>query len=119
METITQQEVGQLEPLVESDHLEIDVIDHRQRLASLFSEEVLGDLPAAKEYRRLLNSALPTAEVMDLLALHLIDDMHAKQSLLEETDVLRRVTRTTAMIEALFPILQAAARQRSGVSSAN
>src|SRR2546421_9276335 len=77
--------VADLEPLVESEHLEIDLIDYRQRLMSMLSQDLLERLPAAREYRRLLCSALPTSQVMDLLAFHLIDDVCAKQSLLAET----------------------------------
>jgi uncharacterized protein len=111
--------IADLEPLVESEHLEIDLIDHRQRVMSMFSQDFLERLPAAREYRRLLCSALPTAQVMDLLAFHLIDDVCAKQSLLAETEVERRVVRITAMIEELFPLLEAAARQRISAPSVN
>lgn len=105
--------VACLRPLRETEHLEIDLVDERLRLTSLFSSEALGELPAAKHYRQIVASQLPTAEVVDLLAFNLIEDVHIKQSLLAETDVRKRVTRTVSVIESLCPVLEAAARKRS------
>jgi uncharacterized protein len=111
--------VAQLEPIEESEVLEIDLVDQRQRMMSLFDNEVFSQLPAVRQYRQLLNSPLSTAAVADLLAFNLIDDVGVKQSLLAEGDVQQRVRRIVSMVEDLCPMLEVAARRRSRTQSMN
>ena len=110
---------AELEPIDESDVLEIDLVDQRQRMMSLFDSEIFEKLPAVQQYRQLLSSALPTAAVADLLAFNLIEDMNVKQSLLAEGDVCKRVTRIVSMVEDLCPMLEVAVRRRSRTQSLN
>ena len=54
-----------------------------------------------RQFRQMLSSPLPTADIADLVAFNLLDDVALKQSLLEETDVVRRVDRIIAALEAI------------------
>jgi len=111
--------VAALEPLVETDVLEIDLAEERRRMTCLFDSEVFEKLPAVQQYRQLLASALTTIEVADLLAFNLLDDVATKQLLLAETDVRRRVGRIISLVEDLCPMLQALARRQSRTQSMN
>src|SRR5436190_7733557 len=64
--------VAALQPLVETDVLEIDLAEERRRMTCLFDSEVFEKLPAVQQYRQLLASALTTVEVADLLAFNLL-----------------------------------------------
>lgn len=83
--------VGQFQPLEEQPALEIDLEEARTRLAEVFSGSRAGNLPIARQFRQLLSSTLPTADIADLAAFLLLDDVPHKQHLLAETHVRRRV----------------------------
>ncbi len=100
--------MARLEPMVEAAVLEIDLSEQRQQFIDLFAESgPLSRWCLARQFRQILNSAFPTAEVADLIAFNALEDVAFKQSLLCEPDVRRRVDRT------LTGLLEMAARTRS------
>jgi Lon protease-like protein len=96
--------VATFEPIIESEILEIDVEPERRRLANLFERGgSLAALPSAAQFRELIASTLPTSDVADLAAFNLIEDAQAKQQLLADGDVRRRIGRTIEAIAGLHP----------------
>jgi Lon protease-like protein len=99
---------AQLEPVAESNDLEIDLSDERRRLERLFRAASLGQTPVGRQFRQLLSGTVRTADVADLVAFNYLEDVGLKQSLLEEPDVRRRVRRVIAAVEESQPSLQLA-----------
>jgi uncharacterized protein len=97
-----------LEPLAETNALEIDLGEERRQLDRLFRAGLLGGTPIGRQLRRLLAGTVRTGDVADLVAFNYIEDVALKQSLLEERDVRRRVRRVIQSIEASQPSLQLA-----------
>ena len=108
--------VAQLEPVRQTNDLEIDLEEERQRLVRLFRTAALGGTPLGRQFRQLLAGAaggalgvaLRTADVADLVAFNYLDDVALKQSLLEEADARSRVRRVVAALEDSQPSLQLA-----------
>jgi Lon protease-like protein len=93
--------VAQLESLLETPVMEIDLIEHRQKLTDLFTSGALAATSLGRQFRQMLTSPMPTADIADVAAFNILDDIALKQSLLAETDVRSRVGRT---IEALAKV---------------
>ncbi|MDQ3441964.1 MAG: LON peptidase substrate-binding domain-containing protein [Planctomycetota bacterium] len=104
--------VGHLELLVEADVMEIDLENERHRLSCMLSEGICSNHPVVKQFRQMLTSTMPTAEIADLLAFNFIDDVHVKQCLLAETDPRRRVERLIPILDELRPVLESAVRRK-------
>jgi len=104
--------VGKLELLADADVMEIDLENERLRLTSMLSEGICANLPVVKQFRQMLTSTMPTAEIADLLAFNFIDDVHVKQALLSETDPRRRVERLIPILDEIRPILESAVRRK-------
>jgi Lon protease-like protein len=93
--------IADLERLEESPLMEIDLSEHRQRLVEIFSDRLPATISLVKQFRQMLSSTLPTADIADLIAFNMLDNVHLKQSLLEETNVKHRVDRVMAALEGL------------------
>ena len=104
--------VGHLELLAEPDVMEIDLENERHRLTCMLSEGICSNLPVVKQFRQMLTSTMPTAEIADLLAFNFVEDVRVKQSLLAETDARRRVERLIPILDELRPILESAVRRK-------
>ncbi len=104
--------VGHLELLAEADVMEIDLENERHRLSCMLSEGICSNHPVVKQFRQMLTSTMPTAEIADLLAFNFIDDVHVKQCLLAETDPRRRVERLIPILDELRPVLESAVRRK-------
>jgi Lon protease-like protein len=104
--------VGRLELLHEPDVMEIDLENERHRLSCMLSEGICSNHPVVKQFRQMLTSTMPTAEIADLLAFNFIDDVHVKQCLLAETDPRRRVERLIPILDELRPVLESAVRRK-------
>jgi uncharacterized protein len=100
--------VAELEPLEQREVLEIDLTNQRRRLSELFRDGPLAATPAGVELKRILASDLPTREVADLIAFHVLDNVALKQALLAEPDAGRRANRLLAALDAALPILELA-----------
>lgn len=98
--------VATLEPLLEPTVPEIELIHHRQRMARLMDDPVILTSPVGCHFRKILNGQLPTARFADLVAFALFDDVQLKQSLLEEMDVVKRVSRIACVLDSLIPHLK-------------
>jgi Lon protease-like protein len=90
-----------LDPLVESAVMEIDLTEQRRALIEIFDRRFRPATGLVRQFRQMLSSPLPTADIADLVAFNLLDDVHVKQSLLEETDVVRRVGRVITALESM------------------
>jgi Lon protease-like protein len=55
--------VGRLELLADADVMEIDLENERLRLTSMLSEGICANLPVVKQFRQMLTSTMPTAEI--------------------------------------------------------
>ncbi|HEY7118873.1 MAG TPA: LON peptidase substrate-binding domain-containing protein [Tepidisphaeraceae bacterium] len=97
---------ARLQSLTESDGLEIDLAEARQRLVELFDRDAYAALPGGSQMRQLLATPnIPTSVIADLLAFNVLADEQValKQSLLAECNVRLRVWRTLETITALRP----------------
>ena len=92
---------AEVERVTEPTVLEIDVEDERRRLRSLFAPGGrLAGAPAGGKFHELLGSSVPTTDVADLIAFHLLDDPATKQQLLAEPDPRRRIRRVTTLLSS-------------------
>jgi Lon protease-like protein len=96
--------IADLDPLVESTVMEIDLTEQRQQLTEIFDRRLRSFTTLSRQFRQMLSSPMPTADIADLVAFNLLEDVGLKQSLLAETDVLHRVARIIAAIESIEPI---------------
>ena len=92
---------AELDRLVESRVMEIDLTEQRHRLIDIFEHRLRHVSGLARQFRQMLSSPLPTADIADLVAFNLLEDVPLKQSLLAETDVVRRVGRVIAALEEI------------------
>jgi Lon protease-like protein len=106
--------LARLEPIRETNDLEIDLDSERQRLDRIFRPATLGGTPVGRQFRQLLSGCLRTADVADLVAFNYVEDIALKQSLLEESDVRRRVRRIVEAVEESQPSLQLAYLREAG-----
>jgi Lon protease-like protein len=103
--------VAELEPIVERPVMEIELAGYRRHLRAVFEDGPLGRTGAGCQIAKMLASDVPTAEVADVLAFNLFDDLRLKQALLEEGDAARRVARTVEAIDRLVRLVTAAAER--------
>ncbi len=90
-----------LDPLIESPTMEIDLTQQRRKLSAIFEDHLQGIGGLSRQFQQMLTSAMPTADIADLAAFNLLDDVPLKQSLLAETDIARRVDRLIAALESI------------------
>jgi Lon protease-like protein len=102
--------MARLQPLTETTVSEPDLAEKRCRLTRMFESGRIASLPLAEQIRKFLNSSMPTPMVADLVAFHALSHVQLKQSLLAETDVMRRIERVIAALDAALPILELACR---------
>jgi len=95
--------VTDLRKMKESAVLEIDLEKQRQSLTAIFEDRLGSSMLLVKQFRQMLASPLPTADVADLISFNLLEDVLLKQSLLADKDVARRINRLIAALEAMPP----------------
>jgi len=98
--------VAQLQRLEHVPALEIDLEEHRARMAELFGKGRLAATGPAQQFTKILTTHLPTGDVADLVAFTFIDDVALKQSLLAEPDVKTRVARTVDALAKMASAMQ-------------
>jgi Lon protease-like protein len=96
--------IAKLEPLTETPTMEIDLVTQRQRLADIFNDRLPSSMSLVKQFRQMLTSPMSTADVADLIAFNLLDDVQEKQRLLAEVNVTHRVNRVIRAMENLEAI---------------
>jgi Lon protease-like protein len=111
--------IAELEPIAESPIMEIDLSNERQRMTCMFDEEVLSATSVGRQFRQMLSSPLSTADIADLIAFNILEDIPLKQSLLAESDVRKRVSRTIGALEQMRPLIEAKVRRVSRNASLN
>lgn len=74
--------------------MEIDLGEQRRQMIQLFNEGALSKTTLARQFRQMLGGPFATADIADLVAFNLLDDVPLKQSLLAEQNVRCRVQRT-------------------------
>ena len=84
---------ARLKPLEITQPMEIDLERQRRRLVDLFFSTPLGAMAGGLSFQQLVKSPIATVDVVNVLAFTLLEDVGLKQSLLEETDSIRRVDR--------------------------
>jgi|HubBroStandDraft_1064217.scaffolds.fasta_scaffold184850_2 Lon protease-like protein len=105
--------------LDESPDMEIDLANDRERLLAIFSRGVLGQTVIGRRFAEMLGGPMGTAEIADLAAFHLLEDIQFKQSLLANPEPRRRVARLTQTMEDLGASLEAEAMARLGNAALN
>lgn len=92
---------AQINPLRDSEVLEIDLSDQRARLLRSFSEGPLASSPIAHQFVKMIDSPMRTDKIADLVAFNFIESIEIKQRLLAENDVRKRVELVLAVIEKM------------------
>jgi Lon protease-like protein len=92
---------ARLKPLPETPMMEIDLSHERQRLQAVLTEGLLARVPVVRQIAALLPGPTRTADIADLVAFHVVDDLGLKQSLLAEGDIRARVNRLLAALNSL------------------
>jgi Lon protease-like protein len=111
--------VAEVESIVETPVMEIDLSNERQRLTWMFSDGALAEAAIGRQFRQLLAGPLPTADVADIIAFNFIEDVPLKQSLLADGDVRRRVSKVIAALDHMRPVLEARLTRTSDRTSMN
>ena len=93
-----------LTPLAERPAMDIDLGDRREQLKKVCTRSELAKTPVGEQLAKLVAGPIPTADLADVLAFHVLEDVALKQSLLEEADVRRRVGRTCEALAEAFPV---------------
>ncbi len=97
--------IVQVERLMETSVLEIDLEEERRRLVQLFTSGGISGVPAAEQFKALLSGPAPTAHLADVVAFSFLEQTELKQRLLSETDVKCRVRQIVDAVEEIgFPI---------------
>ena len=104
---------ARLEKIVEVQALDIDLDECRRQMTEVFDESPLRLRGTGKQFRQIVRSVLPTADVADLAAFTFLEDVVLKQSLLSEPDVRARVQR---IVEALQSLAATAAPEQMHIS---
>jgi Lon protease-like protein len=95
-----------LEPLVEPAILEIDLAEERGRFEEVFRKPPFSQTTLAAQFQKMLVEGVPTQVLADVAAFHLLEDLHAKQKLLEELDPRARVRALIHHLSAMTPLGQ-------------
>ncbi|MDW8262898.1 MAG: LON peptidase substrate-binding domain-containing protein, partial [Phycisphaerales bacterium] len=80
-----------LSPIRETSVLEIDLGPEREQLRKLFESRPMAGTDVARQFLSFLDGPMPTADVADLAAFHLLQKLALKQQVLADGDVRRRV----------------------------
>lgn len=94
---------AEIEPLAERRVFDVDLAEQRDSLVQIVHRSELMDTTLGRELSRLLDGPLCTADLADICAFNLIDDVAAKQRLLEESDVNYRVREIVRSVAAAHP----------------
>lgn len=108
-----------LELLLETPLMEIDLTNERLRLARLLGDGAFSAVPLSRQFLQMLSSPLPTADIIDLIAFNLLDDVPLKQRLLEEPNSRHRARRVIAALEGMRPLAALTTRKSFHDASLN
>ena len=108
--------IAQLQPLAEEKVFEIDLGPERERLAEIFAQKFFAANALGKQFRQMLTSPLSTADIADLIAFNVLEDVPSKQALLAETDVRKRVERVIQALDGMRPLMATVGAARAGLN---
>ena len=95
--------LAEVAPITETPVMEIDLQGERQRIHDIFARRGWGQIGVGKQFLEMLNSAVSTAQIADLIAFNFLDDISLKQSLLADGDIRRRVSLTIDAMQRTNP----------------
>ena len=90
-----------LQPLEESVADPGEIADRRETLRAAFFESAYAQTPLGEKFGDLITSTLPTGDLVDLMAFHFVEDVAAKQQMLVETSLARRMKLLEKSLEPL------------------
>lgn len=99
--------------IADSDVMEIDLAEHRRKLKRLFEEGRVGESTLTQHLMKLFDSPVSTSDLVDVLSFSLITDVNAKQQLLSDGDVIRRVGQAVQWLSQLHPDIPRQAQRRT------
>ena len=99
---------AELATMEEARVFEIDLDDERRRIESVFDNPCFRDADVARQFRDLLASPMPTADLADLITFHFLEDVQLRQLILADPDVRGRVQRVVEAFEQQHSLLSAA-----------
>lgn len=97
--------VAELELLKQTNDCLEELEGYRARLIQIFDSGLLLATGIGRQFRQLLGSPLPTADIADLIAFNFLEDVALKQALLADADVCRRVATIVLAFEAIRPAI--------------
>ena len=92
-----------LHPMPSKKAFEIDLGTARERMKQLCRRPPIAGTPAGEHLEKLFAGPAPTAQLADVLAFDLLEDLDARQALLEELDERRRVEALAELLDGQFP----------------
>jgi uncharacterized protein len=95
--------LGVLQPLEERMPDPDAVADRREALRAVFAESAFADTSLGQKFLDLTCSTLPPGDLVDLMAFNFVEDVPAKQLMLAETDVARRMELLIDALGSLEP----------------
>jgi uncharacterized protein len=105
--------IAQLQMLGDLPAPESNLAEKRRRLQEMFDSEPLASMPSVALLKKIIDSPMPTGMAADLIAFYALSQIPLKQSLLAETDVLKRVCRVISALDAATPVMELASRGAS------
>ncbi len=105
-----------LRPLSSAAVMEIDLCNERLELLSIFSHSAFSCAPLSRQFQQMLNSHLPTSDIVDLIAFNLLESVCLKQKLLAQADPRERAQRVIGALQALRPSMRAGAESAADAS---
>ena len=112
-EESTPYRIAQLQTLDDLPAPESDLAEKRRRFQQMFDSEPIASLPSIALLKKIIDSPMPTGMVADLIAHYALSQIPLKQSLLAETDVLKRVCRVISALDAAMSVMELASRGAS------
>jgi uncharacterized protein len=100
--------VAHLRPLDSPPVMEIDLCNERLELLSIFSRSAFSQVPLSRQFQQMLNSHLPTSDIVDLIAFNLLESVCLKQKLLAQPDPRQRAQRVICALQAMQPSISGA-----------
>lgn len=107
---------AELERLDESPVFDVDLQQARDTLRDVVNHSRLRATDLGRELVRVIDSAIPTADLADVCAFSLLEDCAVKQRLLEDLDVRHRVDCAVRALREVYPPAPSPVQRWSGVS---
>ncbi|HUO10995.1 MAG TPA: LON peptidase substrate-binding domain-containing protein [Phycisphaerae bacterium] len=103
--------IAMLDPIEDLTDESPNMAMHRKVLRGLFDKTALKDLTVSQSLIPLFDDSIPTARLIDVLAFTLVQDIPAKQRLLEEFDPFKRGELLLRQLVNLTQLLEAQSRE--------